>query len=381
MKTVVKMGGFGVIGCAMLAGQCAWADEPVSDTTWANSAWYVGAGAGRSKAKIDEERLTRSLIEGGASSVKFSTNERDTGYKVFLGKQLNEHFALEGGYFDLGRFGFDATTMPLGALSGNVRLRGINLDVLGQLPLSTCWSAYARLGMNYTKADTHFSGDRLYAVTNPNPSTRKLNPTLGMGLEYKLSDTLAVRGEVSRYRVNDAVGNRGDVDFFSLNLVYKMGKPATRATPAYVEPAPVVEAPAPAAPVVQPPPAPAPVPVSEKVSFSAEALFDFDKSVVKPEGKAGLDALMGKLQGMNTEVIVTVGYADSVGTNAYNQKLSERRAEAVKAYFIEHGLETGRVYTEGKGETMPVADNKSAAGRAKNRRVTVEFVGTRSVAK
>jgi OOP family OmpA-OmpF porin len=123
------------------------------------------------------------------------------------------------------------------------------------------------------------------------------------------------------------------------------------------------------------------VPTSEKVSFAAEALFDFDKAVVKADGKAALDDLLMKLQGMNTEVMITVGHTDSVGSDAYNQKLSLRRAEAVKAYIITKGVEASRVYTEGKGESQPVADNKTAEGRAKNRRVTVEVVGTRTVNK
>ncbi len=114
------------------------------------------------------------------------------------------------------------------------------------------------------------------------------------------------------------------------------------------------------------------------MTFAADAFFDFDKSVLKPEGKAKLDDLASKLQGMNLEVIIAVGHTDSIGTDAYNQKLSVRRAEAVKGYLVSKGIEANRVYTEGKGEKQPVADNKSAAGRAKNRRVEIEVVGTRN---
>lgn len=139
--------------------------------------------------------------------------------------------------------------------------------------------------------------------------------------------------------------------------------------------------PAPAAePAPAPPPAPAPVPapVSEKVTFAADTFFDFDKATLKPDGKAKLDDLVSKLQGMDLEVVIAVGHADSVGSDTYNQKLSVRRAEAVKSYLVSKGIEANRVYTEGKGEKQPVADNKSAAGRAKNRRVEVEVVGTRT---
>ena len=138
----------------------------------------------------------------------------------------------------------------------------------------------------------------------------------------------------------------------------------------------VAEAPPVVAPT-PPPPAP-PAPVSEKVTFAADAFFDFDKSVLKPEGKAKLDDLTSKLQGMNLEVIIAVGHTDAIGSDAYNQKLSVRRAESVKGYLVSKGIESNRVYTEGKGKKQPVADNKTAAGRAKNRRVEIEVVGTRN---
>ncbi|NPC55542.1 outer membrane protein OmpA [Caenimonas soli] len=142
-------------------------------------------------------------------------------------------------------------------------------------------------------------------------------------------------------------------------------------------PAPVAAAPAPA--VTPPAPAPAPQPpAATKVTYAADAFFDFDKSVLKPEGKAKLDDLVGKVKDINLEVIIAVGHTDSVGSDTYNQKLSVRRAEAVKAYLVSKGIEKNRVYTEGKGEKQPVADNKTAEGRAKNRRVEIEVVGTRA---
>jgi OOP family OmpA-OmpF porin len=152
-----------------------------------------------------------------------------------------------------------------------------------------------------------------------------------------------------------------------------------------IKPAPVVPvapapAPTPAAPAVTPPPPPPPappVPVSEKVTFAADAFFDFDKAVLKPEGKAKLDDLVSKMGGINLEVVIAVGHTDAVGSDTYNQRLSIRRADAVKNYLTGKGIEKSRVYTEGKGEKQPVADNKTAQGRAKNRRVEIEVVGTR----
>jgi OOP family OmpA-OmpF porin len=156
------------------------------------------------------------------------------------------------------------------------------------------------------------------------------------------------------------------------------------AAPARAAPAPAAAAPsAPAPAAVAPRPAPAPAaapqpPVATKVTYAADAFFDFDKAVLKPEGKAKLDDLVGKVKGINLEVVIAVGHTDSIGADAYNQKLSVKRAETVKAYLVSKGIEKNRVYTEGKGEKQPVADNKTKEGQAKNRRVEIEVVGTRT---
>ena len=156
--------------------------------------------------------------------------------------------------------------------------------------------------------------------------------------------------------------------------------PATAAPgcgPAPVAPKAVEAPPAPKA--AAPAPAPAPqAPAASKVTYAADAFFDFDKATLKPAGKAKLDDLVGKVKGINLEVIIAVGHTDNVGSDVYNQKLAVKRAESVKAYLVSKGIEKNRIYTEGKGEKQPVADNKTSEGRAKNRRVEIEVVGTRA---
>lgn len=148
-----------------------------------------------------------------------------------------------------------------------------------------------------------------------------------------------------------------------------------------------------AAPVVAAPPAPAaaptpavprvsaafeaPKPVVIKQSFATDTFFDFDRAVIRPEGKAKLDALVLQINQITLEVVIATGHTDSVGSEAYNNKLGERRAQAVRAYLISRGVDKRRVYIESRGESQPIADNKTAAGRAKNRRVEIEVVGTR----
>ena len=142
-------------------------------------------------------------------------------------------------------------------------------------------------------------------------------------------------------------------------------------------PAPYVDtSPGPIADTVAPVAAIA-VPSSEKISFEADTFFDFDKSVLKPAGKTKLDDLASKLQGIDIEVVVATGHTDSIGSDAYNIKLSLRRANAVKAFLVSKGIPADRIFTAGKGEGTPVASNKTRDGRAKNRRVEVEVVGSR----
>lgn len=122
-----------------------------------------------------------------------------------------------------------------------------------------------------------------------------------------------------------------------------------------------------------------PAAVAAKVNFTADALFDFDKSALKPAAITSLDNLVGQIKSLALEVIIAIGHTDSVGTDAYNQKLSVRRAEAVKKHLVSKGIADNRIQIEGKGESQPVADNKTDDGRAKNRRVQIEVIGTRKM--
>jgi OOP family OmpA-OmpF porin len=152
-----------------------------------------------------------------------------------------------------------------------------------------------------------------------------------------------------------------------------------------VEPTPKVVEPAPP-PVVAAVVIPAPKPVAERVTLEADALFDFDKAVLRPAGRAALDDFVGKIHDIDPEMIMAVGYTDRFGSEAYNQRLSEQRVEAVKAYLVGKGIEPNRMHTEGKGEMQPVTKIGECDGRQSvkmiaclqpDRRVEVEVVGTR----
>ncbi len=147
---------------------------------------------------------------------------------------------------------------------------------------------------------------------------------------------------------------------------------------------PMAAAPAKAAPGKAP--AAAPKPAAQKVTLAADALFDFNKADLRPEGKAKLDKLTADIKGIKLEVILAVGHADRFGGDAYNQKLSEKRAAAVKAYLVSKGIDANRVYAEGKGEKQPVTKPDQCKGpKSKavvdclqpDRRVDIEVIGTK----
>ena len=181
--------------------------------------------------------------------------------------------------------------------------------------------------------------------------------------------------------------SRGAVTKSGAGLCWRTGywTPAMATAECDPDLVPKPAAPAPAAPAK--PAAPPPKPAAEKVTLAADTLFDFDKAVLRPEGKSKLDDLITKSKGIKLEVIIAVGHADRIGSDKYNQKLSEKRAEAVKGYLVSKGIEPNRVYTEGKGEKQPVTTPGQCKGTKKtkaliaclqpDRRVEIEVIGTK----
>ena len=221
----------------------------------ADSGGYVGASLGPSRARFDDAQTIRNL---GLTAVSIAEDNRDKGYKLFAGYKLDRNFALEGGYFALGSFGFTAATVPAGAVGGNIHARGLNLDLVGFLPLTPSLSAFGRVGMQYAETKDTLAGIGAAVVTNRNPTQRGMNYKFGVGLQYDFTDFFGARVEVERYRINEFLGNKGNVDLLTLGFVYRF----ERKTPVPV-PAPRQAAVAPPPPpqvVVAPPPPPPPPP-------------------------------------------------------------------------------------------------------------------------
>lgn len=376
----------GLAGLASLVTAPAFAE---SDPGY----FYGGASIGQSRSKIDNARITAGLLSQGLVTSAMSDDEQALAWKAFGGYQLNRYVGIEAGYFSLGHFGFTSTTVPAGTLDGRIRLHGINLDLVGTLPITERFSVLARVGAQHASARDSFHGSGGVVVLTPNPSKSETNVKFGAGLQYAFTPNLMMRGEVERYRINDAVGNHGDVNMYSVGLVFAFGRetaPAPHPVAAQVyEAPPAAPPPPPPVAVVAPPPPPPPAapPPPRRVSFSADTLFSFDRSELGPQGKAALDQFSHELAGMHFDAVTVEGHTDRLGSPAYNQKLSVRRAEAVRSYLISTGgVDAARVSAVGKGESQPVTKPEDCRGAKPNpkliaclqpdRRVDVDVSGT-----
>lgn len=375
--------GFGIsaalTGLAIMASPAALADD---------AGWYVGVNAGAARAKIDDPRIINDLLTSGFSVTSFRNDEHHFGFKAFGGYEFNRYISLEGGYFDLGRFGFTTVTAPPGTLRGDIRIRGANLDLVGSLPLGERLSVFVRGGLNYAQSKDSFAGTGAVIVANPSPHRWASNYKFGFGGQFNFSSAVGMRLEAERYRVDDAVGNKGDVDLYSAGLVFRFGRGEAMPVEAAPEPAPppvVEQAPAPIPPA--PPPKPPTPRVLEHVNFSADSLFGFGKDTVRPAGKRALDAFAANLRGSQFEIITVTGHTDRLGSHAYNQKLSQRRADSVKEYLVESaGIPENKISARGVDGQDPVMKPEECRGTKRtarliaclqpDRRVEIEVDGT-----
>lgn len=384
-------------GCGALATTTAQAQRQLPPYA------YGGVSVGQARAQHDADRIAAGQLGPGISRSSVTEDATDTAYRLFGGVQFSRFLGMEAGVFDLGRYRLDAATLPAGSLAGQTRTRGLHLDLVGTLPVTEQLSVLGRVGAHHARTRSTFVGTGGVTPLEPNQSVRSTNPKVGVGLQYALGSSVLLRGEVERYRVNDASGGHGGVNVVSMSLVVPFGgavEPLRTAMPAPPAPAPrMAPPPEPAPAVTAPPPEPPPVvvaapvappepPPRSRVSFSAESLFSFDRSTVQPEGRAALDKFASDLSGTQFDTISVEGHTDRLGKPAYNQKLSLERANAVKDHLVTSGrIDPARITATGKGESTPVTGPGDCKGVRQtpalvtclqpDRRVEIEVTGMR----
>ncbi len=357
--------------------------------TAAEPGWYFGGNVGEAKTDINTDTVVSRQTAAGFTNIIVDAKEDKTGYKLFTGYQFGPNFAIEGGYFDLGEFSYRSFMRnPAWAVyTGASTVRGVNLDFLGFLPLGEKLSAFGRVGVTRTEVKDKYRGYGAIAVNPFNTKSYDHSHKYGAGLQYDFTDNFAMRLEVERYDIDkDAMFMGGDVDLYSVGVVYRFG----RAAPAPVR-TPVSAAPTPApavTPAPAPAPTPAPTPAPVRVTVSADSLFTFDSAELSSAGRAELDRLAADLRGVNYDTILVIGHTDRMGSAAYNQGLSNRRANAVRDYLISSArIPAGSISTRGVGSSQPVTTAAQCGSQltraqlipclAPDRRVEVQVTGTR----
>ncbi len=382
---------------SLIAASATTAQAQMQDSNYP----YFGLSVGRANAQFDERAIAARQLGAGRTITAISGDDKDTAYRLFGGYQFHRNFALELGYFDLGKSSYNASTLPVGALAGELAVQGVSLDLVATVPLTSSWSLLGRVGAQHARTSSYLSGTGSVVVVAPDARTRDTNAKVGLGLQYAFSPSFLMRAEAERYRVRDgrSGGATGNINVASLSLVFPFGRapaPSPRvAAPVYVPPAPmpapppVVVAQAPPPPVVMTPvPPPAPAPIRQRVSFSAETLFAFDRAEIRPEGRAALDKFARDLDGARVDTVVVEGHTDRLGATAYNQALSVKRAETVKSYLVDAvRLSASNISAVGKGESQPVTKPGECKGERQtpaliaclqpDRRVDVVITGMR----
>jgi OOP family OmpA-OmpF porin len=335
-----------------------------------DTGWYAGANVGLTKSKIDNPRITNGLLGDGFTSISIDDQNKNIGFKVFAGYEFNRYFSLEGGYFNLGHFSYSATTVPGGTLNGDIRIQGLNIDPVFSLPFTEKFSGFVRAGVTYAQSKDAFNGAGAVVVLDPDPKKEAFGYKFGGGLQYDFTRSVGMRLEAERYRINDAVGNRGDIDMLSLGLLVRFGRhaPPVQAAaapgPAVLAPAPVVAAPEPVLVVV-----PVPTPTQQYCTI-LDIQFTIDKDDIRGEDKEKLAVLGTFLAKYPDTTAVIEGHADNVGTAEHNMQLSQRRAQSVVDYLVDDlHIDRSRLSAVGYGDTRPVADNSTEEGKRQNRRV------------
>lgn len=359
MRFTKMSGTLGLVAIGVIASPSVMAQD---------SGWYAGLNVGQSKAKIDDAKIRSSLLGDGFTGVSISDRDKHLGFKLFGGYEFNKYFALEGGYFDLGKFGFTATTVPYATLKGDTSMKGLNFDAVLKFPMTEKFSVFGRAGLAYTEAKDTFTGTSPIKVLDPNPSKRAANFKFGAGLQYDFTESFGMRAEAERYRVNDAIGNKGDIDMVSLGILVRFGRGNNSQV---AETAAPVAIPAPAPVVAQQDLVIVPVPEqTQQYCTILDIQFEVDQDDIQAVEKEKLGVLGTFLTKYPGTTAVIEGYTDNVGTPEHNLKLSQDRADNVVKYLVnELHIAPTRLSAVGYGDTRPIADNSTDEGKRMNRRI------------
>lgn len=339
------------IGIAAMASS-PWLYAQADNKYDLSSNWYGGLNIGQTHESIDDGAIANREIGGGLNSI--TDDDRDNGYKLFAGYQLNDNFALEAGYFDLGQFGSRAIKNQVGALKTRTKTKGLNIDLVGSVPITEKIAAFARAGVHYSEAKNRFQGSDNIVVTDRHRRDHDTDIKWGGGLQYDFTQKFSMRVEAERYAINDVIGNNGKISMYSLGALYRFGEQNA---------APVAE-------VVAAPITRRSEKRTEEYCSMLDIQFEINNDEIQREDLERLSVIGTFLKKYPDTNAIIEGHTDNIGKPEANQRLSRDRAESVMAYLVrEQRVASDRISAVGYGDTRPVADNATEDGKRANRRI------------
>lgn len=339
-----------------LAGFATVAQAAPKDNTW-----YTGAKLGWSQYH-DTGYYGNNYVNNNGP-----THESQLGAGAFMGYQANPYLGFELGYDWLGRMPNKGSVT-----NGAFKAQGVQLAAKLSYPITDDFDVYTRLGGMVWRADSTQTNPTVGRISNHDTG---VSPLAAVGVEYALTKNWATRLDYQWVNnIGDAgtVGARPDNSMLSVGVSYRFGQDEA------------------AAPVVAPAPAPAPVVETKRFTLKSDVLFTFNKATLKPEGQQALDQLYSQLSSMDPKdgSVVVLGFTDRIGSEQYNQKLSEKRAQSVVDYLVSKGIPSNKISARGMGKSNPVTGNTcdSVKGRnalidclAPDRRVEIDVKGIKDV--
>lgn len=322
-----------------------------------NRGWYLGGALGQTNYDLGNPDIARQIATEQFTLNSIDSDKTDRGYKLFAGFQFNSYVSLEAGYFDLGETGFTALLTPFtalptpeGSLYGKSKYRGFNLDLIGSIPFTQKLSGFGLVGVNYAQRKDNFIPSEAIFVQDQSREDKNANPKIGLGLQYSFTPTWAGRLAVERYRLNNAVDDKGYANSVNLGLIYKFGRSQ--------------------ASVAMPAPIPAPVTRQQEYCTTLDIEFEIDNAAIQRAEKEKLAVVANFLNKYPATTAVIEGHTDDVGDTDRNLKLSQRRAEVVVDYLVaNYNIARNRLTATGYGESQPIADNATEEGKRHNRRI------------
>ncbi len=253
--------------------------------------------------------------------------------------------------------------MPAGTLTGETRVKGVNLDAVGMLPYTDKFSGFVRFGIDYVQAKDSFNGTGFVTVIDSNPGKSQFSYKLGLGLQYDFTDRFGGRLELERYRINPEVGQKGDIDLLSVGVLMRFGGSSSDSATTDVTPAAATS----------PEPVWVIVPVGAKTQEYCSILdiqFEINQDDIQREEKEKMAVVGTFMTKYPATTAVIEGHSDNVGSSADNLKLSQARADSVVTYLEDTShIAASRLSAVGYGETRPIASNDTQEGQRANRRI------------